>query len=162
MEKKADETMYVPYIRIVMVKEKEFPYTAEMMNEPKKVAAFAKTILSGADREYLLVISVDVGSKPTAVETVAIGTLNGALAEPREIFKHAVLANAFGIIMVHNHTSGRCVPSDGDIRLTERIEAVGNLLGIPLLDHIIIGDGYFSFLESGLLEPSQQCAEKVA
>ena len=89
-----EETRYVPFVKMNMVREKEIPYAAEEMNSPEKVAAFAKRILAGADREHLLVISMDVANKPTAVEIVSVGTINSALAEPREIFKHAILANA--------------------------------------------------------------------
>ena len=94
---------------------------------------------------------MDNAGKLTAIEVVSIGTVNAALAEPREIFKHAILANATGIVMVHNHTSGRCVPSSEDMEMTKRIEKAGNILGIPLMDHIIVGDGYFSFQTEGLL-----------
>ena len=115
-----EETRYVPFVKMNMVREKEIPYAAEEMNSPEKVAAFAKRILAGADREHLLVISMDVANKPTAVEIVSVGTINSALAEPREIFKHAILANAYRIVIVHNHVSGRCVPSDNDIRIDRK------------------------------------------
>lgn len=164
MEKKTDRTIYVPFVKMAMVKEKEkeVPYEREEIGSPEKVAAFAKKILAGADREYLLVISIDSANKPTAVEIVSVGTINTALAEPREIFKHAILANAHRIIMVHNHTSGRCVPSNEDIRVTKRVEEAGELLGIALQDHIIIGDGYLSFMEEDLLKPCRDCIERIA
>ena len=162
MKKREDRGIYVPLVKINMVREKEIPYAAEETNSPEKVAAFAKRILAGADREYLLVISMDTASKSTAVEIVSVGTINSALAEPREIFKHAILANAYGIVIVHNHVSGRCVPSDNDIRITERMEKVGEILGIVLLDHVIIGSGYFSFREEGMLEPCTNCEERIA
>lgn len=161
MEKKTDRTIYVPFVKMAMVKEKEVPYEREEIGNPEKVAAFAKKILAGADREYLLVISTDVANKPSAVEVVSVGTVNETLAEPREIFKHAILANAYGIVMVHNHTSGRCVPSSDDIRITKRMEEAGKLLGIVLLDHIIVGDEYFSFREEGMLEPCMSCMGKI-
>lgn len=162
MEKKTDRTIYVPFVKMAMVKEKEVPYEREEIGSPEKVAAFAKKILAGADREYLLVISIDSANKPTAVEIVSVGTINTVLAEPREIFKHAILANAHRIIMVHNHTSGRCVPSNEDIRVTKRVEEVGELLGIALQDHIIIGDGYLSFMEKDLLKSGLDCVERIA
>lgn len=140
---------YVPLVRLTMVKEKELPYTADTIHEPEKVVELAKQILEGADREYLLVISVDTKNYPLAVEIVSIGTVNATLAEPREIFKHAVMNNAAGIILVHNHISGVCEPSREDRMLTARIKRAGELLGIPIYDHVIIGDGYFSFRENG-------------
>lgn len=139
---------YVPLVRLTMVKEKELPYGVKRINEPELVAELAGQILKDADREYLLVISVDARSKPLAVEIVSIGTVNVSLAEPREIFKHSILNNAAGIILVHNHPSGDCEPSREDRRLTKRIEKCGELLGIEMYDHVIIGDGYYSFREN--------------
>lgn len=140
---------YVPLVRISMVKEKKVPYTSEVINGSEKAAKLAETILKDADREYLLVISVDSKGRPLAIEIVSIGTVNATLAEPREIFKHAILANAAGIILVHNHPSGDCIPSEEDEEMTRRISESGKLLGIPVRDHVIIGDGYFSFHEEG-------------
>ena len=139
---------YVPLVRLTMVKEKELPYGVKRINEPELVAELAGQILKDADREYLLVISVDARSKALAVEIVSIGTVNVSLAEPREIFKHSILNNAAGIILVHNHPSGDCEPSREDRRLTKRIEKCGELLGIEMYDHVIIGDGYYSFREN--------------
>lgn len=134
-----------------MVKERELPYAMKDINSPEKVAALVRKVLAGADREHVLVLSQDAGGRLLAIEVVSIGTVNMALVEPREIFKHAILVGATGILMAHNHTSGRCVPSDEDTQITRRIEKAGNLLGIPLIDHIIVGDAYFSFKEEGLL-----------
>ena len=153
---KAGVKNYVPFVRVRLVREREIPYAMEEIDGPEKVAAFTKKFLAGADREYLLVLSMDNIGKLAAIEVVSIGTVNTALAEPREIFKHAILANAAGIVMVHNHTSGRCVPSDEDMETTKRIEKAGKLLGIPLMDHIIVGDGYFSFRIEGLLEKGNE------
>lgn len=138
---------YVPLVRISMVKEKEVPYAAETINGPEKVAELAGTILKDADREYLLVLSVDSKCRPLAVEIVSIGTVNATLAEAREIFKHAILTGAAGIIIAHNHISGDCTPSEEDEEMTRRISEAGKFLGIPVRDHVIIGDGYFSFYE---------------
>ncbi len=140
---------YIPLVRMTMVKEKEIPYETKQINSPEKVAELARRILEGADREYLLVISVDARSRPLALEIISIGTVNSAMAEPREIFKHAILNNAAGIILVHNHPSGDCKPSAADRQLTERIEKSGEILGIEVYDHVIIGDGYYSFEEEG-------------
>ncbi len=125
--------------------------SVRLRSKRQKMAAFTRKFLAGADREYLLALSIDNAGKLAAIEVVSIGTVNATLAEPREIFKHAILANAAGIVMVHNHTSGRCVPSEEDMATTKRIEKAGKILGIPLMDHIIVGDGYFSFQTEGLL-----------
>ena len=151
MELRKEEKSYVPFVRMQMVKERELPYAMKDINSPEKVAALVRKVLAGADREHVLVLSQDAGGRLLAIEVVSIGTVNMALVEPREIFKHAILVGATGILMAHNHISGRCVPSDEDTQITRRIEKAGNLLGIPLIDHIIVGEGYFSFKEEGLL-----------
>ena len=101
---KAEVKNYVPFVRVRMVRERELPYAMEEIDGPEKVAAFTRKFLAGADREYLLALSIDNAGKLAAIEVVSIGTVNATLAEPREIFKHAILANAAGIVMVHNHT----------------------------------------------------------
>lgn len=142
---------YVPLVRLMMVKEKELPYTGERVNNAGKVAELARQILEGADREYMLVLSVNSKGKPLAMEIVSIGSVNEAPAVPREIFKHAILTNAVGIILIHNHLSGDCTPSRADQLTTKRMEEVGELVGIPVEDHIILGEGYYSFREEKVL-----------
>jgi DNA repair protein RadC len=79
---------------------------------------------------------------------VAIGTLTSALVHPREVFKAAILANAAAIILVHNHPSGDPEPSAEDRALTSRLKEAGEILGIRILDHVVIGDGRFRSLAS--------------
>ena len=151
MEKKENQKRYVPFVKLKMVKEREVPYALTDIGGPEKVAALAHEILKGADREYVLVLSLDTSGKLAAIEVAAIGALDKAIIEPREIFKHAILSNASGIVMVHSHPSGRCTPSREDIEITKRLEEAGRLLGVPLCDHVIVGDGYFSFKEEDML-----------
>ena len=83
---------------------------------------------------------------------VSVGTLNKAIVHPREVFKTAILSNAASIMAFHNHPSGETTPSQQDIQLTNRLYEAGELLGIKLLDHLIIGDGTFTSLkEKGYL-----------
>lgn len=139
-------TNYVPLVHLEMVKERFVPYGVEGdIDTPEKAVGMANWILKNADKEHLLVISVDAKVKPVCIEVVGIGSLSVLHVEPREIFKHAVLSNASAIIMIHNHPSGDVTPSPDDIRITKRIKKAGNLLGINLLDHIIMGDeDYYS------------------
>ncbi len=97
--------------------------------------------------------SVHLGSKNNilCVETVSVGSLNAAIVHPREVFKTALLSSAAAILLIHNHPSGDPAPSKEDIELTQRLKDAGELLGIRVLDHIIIGDHYMSFADSGLL-----------
>jgi DNA repair protein RadC len=85
----------------------------------------------------------------TGVNTCSVGTLTASIVHPREVFKVACVGNASGIIVLHNHPSGDPNPSDEDKRITSRLEEAGQLMGIPLLDHILIGRnaGYCSFAD---------------
>lgn len=84
-------------------------------------------------------------------ETISIGTVDKTIVEPRDVFLKSIKRNAHTIILVHNHPSGDPNPSKQDINITSRLKDAGNLLGIPVIDHIIIGDGkYYSFLEEGI------------
>ena len=79
-----------------------------------------------------------------------MGTLNRSIVHPREVFKHDYLCSASGIICIHNHPSGDIKPSREDIRLTNALVEIGNMNGIPIIDHMIIGnDNYYSFYEDG-------------
>ena len=87
-----------------------------------------------------------------AYHEVSRGTLDSTLVHPREVFKAALLANAAAIVVSHNHPSGDPSPTIDDLEVTTRLVATGEVLGIPVLDHIVIGDGrYFSFKECGRL-----------
>lgn len=86
-------------------------------------------------------------------ETISIGTIDKTIVEPRDVFLRGIKRNAHTIILVHNHPSGDPTPSRQDIHLTKRLKEAGDLLGIKIIDHIIIGDGiYYSFLEEGIFD----------
>lgn len=81
---------------------------------------------------------------------IFVGTLNESLVHPREVFQQAVMHHAYAIIILHNHPSGYSKPSEADYHVTERIAQCGEMMGITLLDHIVMGDGeYYSFRENG-------------
>ena len=112
--------------------------------------AFAS--LSECDRERFYTVHLDAQNRVCGVELVTQGTLDSSLISPREVYKSAILANAGGIILVHNHPSGVPSPSPEDRSITKILRESGGLLGIPVLDHIIIGDeAFYSFSEEGLL-----------
>lgn len=92
------------------------------------------------EREKLYVLHLSAKHKVMAKELVSVGTLTQSLICSREVFKGAVLNNSAAIICVHNHPSGDVTPSNEDIGITRRLEAAGDILGIPVLDHVIIGD----------------------
>lgn len=95
------------------------------------------------------VLNLKSNSQVINMNVVSVGTLNTALAHPREVFKSAVLSNAAGIILLHNHPSGNSYPSREDYNVTKRMLAAGEIMGIPVMDHVIVaGNDYYSFLEN--------------
>ena len=103
-------------------------------------------------KEYLKVLLLDTKNKVIEVETVSIGSLSSSIVHPREVFNTAIRKLAASIIVVHNHPSGDAKPSKEDISITKRLKESGEILGIKLLDHIIIGmNRYFSLKEEGLI-----------
>lgn len=136
---------YTPVVKVMLVRDrtaktKERP----MVDNPKSVAAIAAQVIGDSDREHLLAILVDAHGATIAVNTVGIGTLTASLVHPREVFKAAILAQAASIVLVHNHPSGRPEPSDDDKETTRRLCKAGELMGIPVIDHVILGrDGAF-------------------
>ncbi len=89
-------------------------------------------------QEYFVCLSLDGGDRLLAQRTITIGTLDTVLAHPREVFADAIVDRAACVIVAHNHPSGQVVPSQKDIILTQQLAAAGQLLGIPLRDHIIV------------------------
>ena len=104
----------------------------------EEAAGFAASFFCKQDKELLYVCAVNGELEPVLMELVAKGSKNVCYAEPADIFKSAILANAYGIFCFHNHPGGSAKASKEDINLTARLEACGVMLGIPLLDHIII------------------------
>jgi DNA repair protein RadC len=109
------------------------------------------------DHESVRVVSLNTKHRVLAVDEISRGTMNESLFHPREAFRGAVSRGAHAVILVHNHPSGNCRPSDADLRVTRNMKDAGALLQIELLDHVILGapgkDGraYFSFKDEGLL-----------
>ena len=139
-------------VSIKMVKESSFQYLARQILSPNDAYEMIKEQLEGLDREQFIIACLNTKNEPTNISVVAVGTLNKAIVHPREVFKTAILSNAASIMAFHNHPSGETTPSQQDIQLTNRLYEAGELLGIKLLDHLIIGDGTFTSLkEKGYL-----------
>lgn len=138
----------IPIIRTIAIKDKTITFGSEMINTPQKASELAKEILRNADRECLLVCCLDTKCHPVSLEIVGVGTINSCLAMPRDVFKNAILSNAAFIILFHNHVSGDPEPSKEDIAVTIKLRQAGEFLGVPLIDHIVIGDDcYYSLRE---------------
>lgn len=111
---------------------------------------YYKNILSDEKQEYFYCIYLDTKNKIIKDKMLFKGTINESLVHPREVFKEAYLLSSSAIICVHNHPTGDITPSKNDILTTKQLKNVGELLGIRVLDHIIIGNNsYYSFLENG-------------
>lgn len=142
----------VQIVTIKMVKEKSLLYETTRINSPSDANEIAQKFLEGADREHFVVMCLDTKHKVNALNTVSVGTLNSSQVHPREVFKPAILANSAAIILVHNHPSGDPTPSQEDIAVTKRLTEAGQVLGIQVYDHIILGDGqYVSLNEKGVI-----------
>lgn len=138
----------VDLIHLQVVRESRGLYGVSRFSKPQEAADMVRPLISAADRELVVVMSVNTRMEPMAVEIVSVGTLNACLVEMREVFKHAILNNAAGIVCFHNHPSGDAGPSKEDRLITEKLKAAGELLGIPLMDHIIVTEEqYYSFKE---------------
>lgn len=123
------------------------------VRSPQDVATLLSPEMKDLDREYFKVILLNTKNSILCIETIAIGSLNAAIVHPREIFKIACLHSAAGIIIVHNHPSGNPDPSREDADLTCRFAKCGELMGIDLIDHVIIGgDSFVSMREKGMLD----------
>jgi DNA repair protein RadC len=108
--------------------------------------------LRDARKERFIAVLLDGKNRVLRDERVSEGSLTSSLVHPREVFAPAIRESASAMVFVHNHPSGDPEPSPEDLEITRRLCAVGELVGIPVLDHVVIGDGAFvSFLDRGLL-----------
>ena len=147
-------------VGIRMVKEPPL-YSSEPITCPDDAVRIIADTLRNYDREVFCVVNLRNDMKPINVNVVSVGTLNASLAHPREILKSTILSNAASVMLFHNHPSGNLMPSQEDISMTARMQEICSLLGTPVQDHIIVGNGdrYFSFREHEILtipEPAER------
>lgn len=122
----------------------------DQITQPRHAATLIQKVLPDNSREHFVALYLDGASKVIAFSVVATGTANSCPVHPREIFQRAILAGAVSLIIGHNHPSGALTPSEEDRKLTRRLKEIGELLGIKLLDHVIVGESAFhAFSESG-------------
>ena len=121
-------------------------------DEPESIANYYMEDFRYKEQEHLLLLLLDNKSNLLGEKLLFTGTVNASIVSPREIYLEALRYHAVGIILLHNHPSGDPTPSDADRRVTRKIKDAGNLLDVPLLDHIVLGDKrYVSFREEGYL-----------
>lgn len=122
------------------------------ISSPEDVVLYYNVQLKFRQKECLVLIVLDSKNRIISEEILSLGNAHSSIADPREIFLAALKKNGVSVILLHNHPSGDPTPSKEDILITERIEKAGNLLGIPLKDHIILGDNsYISLRAEGHL-----------
>lgn len=141
-------------VAIQMVKERQLLYGGNRLTMPEQAAEAFCALVGHPDREYFAALLLDGKNRITSIYQVSQGSLNQSIVHPRETFKAAILANAAGVILAHNHPTGDLTPSREDIEITRRLREAGELLGIRVLDHVIIdtdtGENR-SFVQLGLM-----------
>ncbi|MFQ4870148.1 DNA repair protein RadC [Clostridioides difficile] len=150
MDKKKIPAKRVDIVSLKLVKESSVLYETRKISNPYDAYRLVKNFLVDSDREKFVVVYLDTKNQPVSIEIVSIGTVNSAMVHPRKVFKVAVLSNASKIICFHNHPSGNTNFSKEDEVITKRLQKCGEILGIELVDHIVVGDDdkYFSFKEN--------------
>ena len=137
-------------VKIQLVREST-PVKECQIRNSRDVYELVRSELETLDREVFLVISLDTKNKVLGLNMVSMGSVSSSPVHPREVFKSAILLNASCIILAHNHPSGDTTPSKDDKVITQRLFDAGKLLGIQVLDHVIVGNKFFSLMENGLL-----------
>lgn len=124
-----------------------------VVSTPEDVVGLCAVQLRGLDREHFWALALNTKNQLLRVIEVSVGSLNASIVHPRELFKEAVRLSAASVVVVHNHPSGDPTPSGADIQLTRRLVRAGDVLGIDVLDHVVVGDGgaHASLRELGLM-----------
>ena len=142
----------VNIVSVRLVKESSMLYKRRSIGSPADGYEIFKDFLEDLDREAFIVISLDTKNQPLSINVAHIGNINSSIVSPACVMRVALLSNAASIMVAHNHPSGNPEPSEADLITTKKLEEVGDLMGIRLLDHLIIGDGHFiSLKEQGFL-----------
>lgn len=122
-----------------------------MISSPADVDRLLRGRIANLDRENFVVVLLNTKNEVIESPLVSVGTLSAALVHPREVFKPAIRASAASVILAHNHPSGKVEPSREDREITGRLVESAEILGIEVLDHVILGDGFYSMKEHGKL-----------
>jgi DNA repair protein RadC len=139
-----------PRVRVMLVRDIAEATYNRTIASGREVDALLRDEVLQFDRERFLALLLNAKNKLLGIEEVSTGSLSASIVHPRELFKAAILANAAAVICVHNHPSGDPSPSPEDRRITEKLRHAAEILGIPLLDHVVIGNpSYYSFADNG-------------
>lgn len=139
----------VPRYRVTLVCEDSGSPSSMPIKTSTDAAAVLRPCFDGLDREQFVVCGLDAKHHLIGINIVSIGSLSLSIVHPREVLKPLILMNAAAWLCAHNHPSGDVMPSREDLALTTRLRAGAELLGIRLLDHLILGECYYSFADQG-------------
>jgi len=147
----------VPRYQVALVRDGSAKWeTYPRFANSREIFLALKEEMASYDREKFFVFTLDCKNKLIGCHEVSTGSLSDSIVHPREVYKAAILNSAASIILVHNHPSGDCAPSKEDRDCTNRLVKAGQILGIRVLDHIVIGlEDYFSFCDCGLMSLGQ-------
>ena len=135
---------------VTSVRRRTVRQKAPQICDPEAVYRLMRRRIGRLDREHFYAVLLNTRNVVISIELVSVGSLNASIVHPREIFKPAVVQSAAGIVLVHNHPTGDPQPSKEDVDFTRRFSRCGQLMGIQLLDHVIVGAGdYTSLKENG-------------
>ena len=142
--------LFIPRYTLQLVPGNTRPDPPVLIRDSTRAASILRPLFHGLDHEQFLVACLDAKHAIIGVNVVSVGSLTLSIVHPREVFKPAILLNSAAIICAHNHPSGHPEPSSEDRVLTTRLRQAGDLIGITILDHIILGDDRtYSFADQG-------------
>lgn len=141
-----------PRYRVMLVKESGVTAGDVRISDSQKAYRLLQPLFDGLDREHFMVVGLDAKHAVIGINTVSIGSVTMSIVHPREVFKPLILMNTSAVLLAHNHPSGDPTPSQEDRALTRRLKEGGDLLGIAVLDHLVLGESrYYSFADHGAL-----------
>ena len=142
----------LPRYRVTLVREGSVSNSNNHIRTPQDVMDVLSTEYDNAVVKMAQMLALDTKNKIIGIFTISTGSLNASIIHPRDIFQRAILSNAASVILAHNHPSGDPTPSSEDTELTKKLVDAGKILDIPILDHVVIGDGKFvSLKERGII-----------
>ena len=142
----------LPRYRVTLVREGSVSNNNNHIRTPEDVVNILSADYDAAVVEMAQMLALDTKNKIIGIFVISTGSLNASIIHPRDIFQRAILSNAASVILVHNHPSGDPTPSSEDIELTNKLVQVGKMMDIPILDHVVIGEGKFvSLKERGII-----------
>jgi len=150
---KPAKALRLPEYRVSVVRDGSVDVEgAEALDSPDIVARAMRQIINGDEREFFVLFMLDSRNRLKRYSIISIGTLTASLVHPREVFRPAIVSGAAAVIVSHNHPSDEVRPSPEDKDTTRRLAKAGEILGMPVLDHVIVtSDTHMSFRQEGLI-----------